>query len=97
MAFFVSFSRGGSTTAADTAASTPEPSPFPVVTSFIKSRRRPTQTPYNSHQTSNLIHQTCVGSAYSLRYDFVQVFHIFRRSTMMLHFGAVARDVSRGE
>src|SRR5882724_7177522 len=97
MAFFVSFSLGSSATAADTAASTPEPSPFPVVTSFIKSRRRPTQTPYNSHQTSNLIHQTCVGSADSLRHDFLQVFHIFGRSIMMLHFGAFARDVSRSK
>src|SRR5438876_7478257 len=35
MAFFVNFSLGGSATAADTAASTPEPSPFPVVASFI--------------------------------------------------------------
>jgi hypothetical protein len=35
MAFFVSFSRGGSATAADTAVSTPEPSPFGF-DSFIK-------------------------------------------------------------
>jgi hypothetical protein len=35
MAFFVNFSRGSSTTAADTAASTPEPSPFDVVVSLI--------------------------------------------------------------
>src|SRR5438477_10107127 len=97
MRFVLNLSRGGSPPAAETAAPTPQPSPFPVVASFIKSRRRVTQTPYNSHQTSNLIHQTCVGSARALRHDFLQVFHIFWRSIMMLHFGAFPRDMSRSE
>src|SRR5436309_7487390 len=99
MAFLVNFSRGGAASAGDTPAATAAlPSPFPVVVSLlITSRRRLTQTPYNSHQTSNLIHQTCVGSPHALRDDFLQVFHIFGRSIMMLHFGAFARDVSRKE
>src|SRR5438552_17166078 len=36
-------------------------------------------------------------SSHALRHDFLQVFHIFGRSIMMLHFGAFARDVSRKE
>jgi hypothetical protein len=41
------------------------------------------------------IRNSCL--SYALRHDFLQVFHIFGRGTMMLHFGAVARNVSRGE
>ena len=36
-------------------------------------------------------------SAHALRHDFLQVFHIFWGSTVMLHVGAFARDVSRKE
>ena len=33
----------------------------------------------------------------ALRHDFLQVFHIFGRSIMMLHFGAVTRNVPSKE
>ena len=36
-------------------------------------------------------------SSHALWHDFLQVFHIFGRSIMMLHVGAFARDVSRKE
>jgi hypothetical protein len=49
------------------------------------------------NQTSTSYIKHGVGLADALRHDLLQVFHVFGRSIMMLHFGAVARDVSRGE
>src|SRR5206468_7091197 len=86
----VNCSRGGSASAGDTPAATAAlPSPFPVVASFIS------KSVFFLFLLSSFLLLPFLPDA--LRDDFLQVFHIFGRSIMMLHFGAFARDVSRSE
>ena len=106
MAFFVSFSRAGSGAGVAVAIAVAV-SPFGF-DSFIKINQeaRNPGSPEPDGQSAFLGFMVSRFKSFlfplpflsdTLRHDFLQVFHIFWRSIMMLYVGAFTRDVSRKE